>query len=467
MSDTDTSRYRTYPGEGEVSQPAFFNPPHWNISPYTFLWSPLVTLDERKSGDVPGNRKTWKPFEHYKLATATPSSVQKVRYVSSEYSGDLINHMVYGDCSYPTAFYNYEYGAPGKPIAGLPELYTPTMDGHFIAPPAGLGSLLDDAMRSIVPKVKADLSLVNSVIELKDFKSWGTAIRKGLLLKSKWGAVIAALNKLKGSTLRDKARLAADAYLQYKFNISPLISDIQGVYHSLYDQYRRINKAIAEQGRPRVGHFTVSLNEGLVDRYDVSSERSLYDSSTRTGWASSCQQITGTSSSERFVSQGSSVFHVEILYSVRYADYQVEHARLLSILDGLGVNVNPAIIWNAIPWSFVVDWVAGVSRYLDRQKLGFMDPALCIHKALWSIRRTRQILVQTKVRMMGEGHSPLWPQMLTHPLTVETAYRRQTFGLGDVVTRFKTSGLNATELSLAGALAISRRPRKRNWRISR
>jgi hypothetical protein len=33
-------------------------------------------------------------------------------------------------------------------------------------------------------------------------------------------------------------------------------------------------------------------------------------------------------------------------------------------LDNLGVRLDPAIVWNAIPFSFVVDWVVDVSGFL-------------------------------------------------------------------------------------------------------
>lgn len=151
------------------------------------------------------------------------------------------------------------------------------------------------------------------------------------------------------------------------------------------------------------------------------------------------------------------MFHAEVEYEFSYSDFQTEYAQLLALLDSLGVNFNPAIIWNAIPFSFVIDWVVGVSSWLNRLKVGNMDPAINISRYLWSIRRKRRIDCQlgTYDSYGFESRSPL-------PTLTETAYRRTckmpARGL------FTTSGLNSQELRLGGALLILR---KRHIKVKR
>jgi hypothetical protein len=38
-------------------------------------------------------------------------------------------------------------------------------------------------------------------------------------------------------------------------------------------------------------------------------------------------------------------------------------------LDLFGANLNPAIVWNAIPFSFVVDWFLKVGDYFDKMEV--------------------------------------------------------------------------------------------------
>lgn len=46
---------------------------------------------------------------------------------------------------------------------------------------------------------------------------------------------------------------------------------------------------------------------------------------------------------------------------------------LRGYLDILGFELNPAIIWDKIPFSFVVDWFLGIGPYLERLKLDTLE----------------------------------------------------------------------------------------------
>ena len=128
-----------------------------------------------------------------------------------------------------------------------------------------------------------------------------------------------------------------------------------------------------------------------------------------------------------------------------------------SHLDALGANLNPAIIWNAIPWSFVVDWVINVSQWLSTQRVGFMDPKINILRYLWSVKRVRSIIVQRKAFAPDYIDGPYKQVSGPVPLPTvrESAYCR-VVGLPSEHS-ILTSGLNANEFSLAAALVISRR----------
>lgn len=43
-------------------------------------------------------------------------------------------------------------------------------------------------------------------------------------------------------------------------------------------------------------------------------------------------------------------------------------------LDTLGLNLSPTVIWNAIPYSFVVDWFANVGDCLKQYDSNWLSP---------------------------------------------------------------------------------------------
>jgi len=170
---------------------------------------------------------------------------------------------------------------------------------------------------------------------------------------------------------------------------------------------------------------------------------------------------TGTVSLQRQVTTLPSVFHATMMYSYHYASYQAENARLLATLDALGLNLNPVIIWNAIPWTFVIDWVVGVNRFLNSCRTGWMDPQTNIHRFCWSIKRQRRVTITKKTWWELNGYAAdELPSAGPLGVVEETAYRRR-IGLPSACSLFM-SGLDSGELTLAAALVVSRHKQGRH-----
>jgi hypothetical protein len=153
-------------------------------------------------------------------------------------------------------------------------------------------------------------------------------------------------------------------------------------------------------------------------------------------------------------------FHAQVEYNFWFTRFQTENAQWLGLLDALGVNLNPAIIWNAIPWTFVIDWVVDISRWLDQRKVLNLEPAVNISRYMWSWKFSRT------VRLRIAANSELSPEFQGYvylPDLVETIYRRDL--QLPTYSQFLTgSGLSSKELSLGVALAITRRKRHQTRR---
>jgi hypothetical protein len=404
---------------------------------------------ERYTPNSFGSRKTWKSFAHFRSDQATTKSHNKVTLLSHAI-GAFPNCHGYGETDYIGAGYDSYYvanllqpfGDMGSLDSGLVSFMYDGPGGEFIPPPVDLDGLWKNALASTLPLIKAELSLPNFLLELKDFKrplmkaasvfkspSWYSALQKmGLAGKTSW-------------SIKRLLQGAAGNYLNLQFNILPFLSDIAKIRSAMSRTEKRINDFVVREGRPQNRHYAFKWSE-FPDSYE--------EQEIGRGAALEVYHSLNTCYSERRVVYDPSVFHVQIQYNYSYTGYQIEHARLLGHLDALGINLNPAIVWNAIPWTFVIDWVLGVGPYLDSLKSENMRPQINIRQALWSILRKRRIVVEKTI--LGVGGTVHWKGQM--PAVEQTAYRRSV-GLPSV-SSITSSGLTLKEVSLGAALVIVR-----------
>jgi hypothetical protein len=420
-----------------------FTPSNWTpLAPYL-----VNTLQERKSGNVDGNANDWKPFCHHKVVTGLPVSQPRLFYPTGQYVTSIDNsqHLyhvveVHGDPLFPYGDAGSVSGGP--PISGLPSFEDTTLpEGRFIPQPGNLDDVKQMALSAILPLLKPQLSLVNSIIELKDFESVPRTL-KGLYK-------FAFLGK---RSVREAFRVGSDSYLQMQFNFLPLISDVKGIISSLQRTNARINELIRRSGQPQVRHFDYSWGEFTDGEDHVTQQVD--------GLAFQYASIAGNVTRHRYVSYDMSRVHIELDYNYNYSQYQIENARILSLLDALGVNLNPAIVWNAIKWSFVVDWVFGVSRWLSQFAQRNMALEINIRRALWSIKRKRRIGTFLDI---GCDTGLPWingSKGIPQRTCIESAYRRELWmpSLSSIIS----SGLSPKEVSLGAALVLARDPRRKS-----
>lgn len=422
----------------------------------TFSYPAFVAGLEKITEDELGTHHKWKQIQHYKAEPETKpvgydwEIADNYDYINSPASiGMIVSGLYFG---YNPTYYGY----PGLPFVGMPALQVDTSDDGFIPRPNQLNALNQRALSTMMPSIKAELSSINSIIELKDFVSLPKTIStvlKTTLLSSKLRNAAKSLKRPKGvaklekdRTLREWLRSSADGYLQAKFNILPLISDISGIFTALSRTERRINDLVARSGRVQNKHFTYNWPE-LTNGND-SHTHPIYGAWPYTS-------IMGNVDMDRTWVTEPSSFHAQIQYNYNYMGYQIAHARLLAFLDAFGVNLNPQIIWNAIPWSFVVDWVFDVSRFLKQFASLNMEPMINIHRYMWSIKRIRRTRI-TRQMPSYEYNGRKHPQTtrVVLPIIRETAYRRcvemPEFSL------IESSGVSLSEFTLGAALVLSR-----------
>lgn len=453
MLSTRSTRVETLPGGFDVCQITRPDSPSSSLREVSIVRPDIQTWREEITPNSEGGRHQWKSFEHYKCSSSggTPQGL----HISADMIDNYYLHE--GEYRQQWGLYSNEYGQAGETNSGLPLFYEKRQDGGFVPPPANLNDLIRSSLGIMIPRIKAELSLINSIIELKDFRSLpGTLNRARHFMFGSLSTInrrIAMRQFVQNATLRTIARSASGNYLGLRFNYLSLISDIQNFYKALKQTEKRINAFITRAGRVRISHYIRNLTES-TDPEPTTIQRGgfhCYENGSEYHLGSVLKTV-------RNVYTAPSVFHAQLQYNYNYTAYQREHARMLSLLDSVGVNLNPAIIWNAIPWTFVVDWLIGVSRWLSEQRTGWMDPQINMLQYLWSIKRQRQIILTTTcssdIYYSGSGMQGTYPSSIVRPIVQETSYRRSV-GLPDV-SSFTTSGLSLDEISLGAALVVSR-----------
>jgi hypothetical protein len=392
----EVSRYRDVPGTVERLR---FEAPLKSEGPLEldFPTSDYRVFEESYTPNSSGDRKSWKEFQHRKAWRAPVQAVQSglVRCEQIDFYPGF--HQVYPTSPrFAVGGYTNEgnfvppFGEPGLPLSGLPKFYDEEGLDGFVPKPDQLGELNSKALKVMLPRIKAELSLVNSLIELKDFKTLPHSYSTFKKAVSNVTALFTE-SRRRYASLRTILKGPADGWLQSKFNVLPLLSDITGVRTALSQLERRLNDLVTRSGRVQRRHFTFSWDEfGGVKEWEISP--AYWPVRIQDG----CHNQVVQYYLRRLPVYDPSVYHAQIEYNYNFTQYQLEHARVLALLDYLGVNFDPSIIWNAIPWSFVVDWVLSVGRYLENFKVLNMAPKINILRYMWSVKRRRTVFFLNK-----------------------------------------------------------------------
>jgi len=452
-----------------------WNPPYFDkgeipyvVPDYRLRYSKLMSDDVWVKG-------AWKDCQHYtRWIDQTKYDLHGIPWIVRSYTdiGYYTTTRIQGApllLAYD-ALPRAQFGRFGDHIIGLPSLMQEDEGDGFVPLPSQLELLTETALKAMFPTIKSELSLVNSIIELKDFKTLpktllklssfakglANVVRRKVTMKRGLSGIRRTFNP-RDPTMSEALGVSADSYLQKEFNIMPLLSDMCGIYTAISKTRARINDLLVRQGKMQHKHFTMHV----PNLQDVQTD------STILYGLGSTQQFQGTYSPDINLftpcyrepyrvfecTRESSftehdLFHAQIEYQFTFTRFQTENAQLLGMLDALGVNLNPAILWNAIPWTFVVDWFAGVSRWLDKRKRLNMEPAINISRYSWSYK----VMRTTRTRIRTYPSTPWVHMPWTYlPDLYETTYRRSR-KLPTHDTFVRTSDFSLHKLSLGVAL---------------
>ena len=262
----------------------------------------------------------------------------------------------------PVSFFYYNGGSPSM-VNVKGSAIIPSVD-----PFDSVDLLITDQMRkrawgSLMPELNTGFSLLNFIWELKD-------VRLLLSLAAKLSYLARTFDKALLSS-----RTAAELTLSYSFAIAPFIRDVETMVDGLFRVNKRINEFIAQGRKVNTYHYVEDQQAAV---------RTVEDA-TRPG----C-----------------------ILYSDKVQTYRAtlkasytykKPPELEGLLRVTGLRLTPEAIWNAIPFTFLIDWVLSVStslRSLDR------DTNLTVHLVDYcdSIKYRQRFYTERTYDMYYVGH---------------------------------------------------------------
>jgi plasmid stabilization system protein ParE len=339
-----------------------------------------------------------------------------------------------------------KYGTWSDPIKDLPVLHTelPLSNTFNCVGIEGWSDLVQSSLKAMTPGIRPanNISLLNSIYELKDYRNLAVTVRNLIRRIRTYPIKNTRLfynrqfvnwwNTVRDAPLQSACRIMAGQYLNAEFNLLPLMQDICSVQKALSDYREQFRKLARDANTRKTHHFKRELRDQFPDSYD----------------SETCPTTNAIVSPS--LSYGRSVtylvrqFNATLVYSYSLPLGAGDENLPWALMDALGVNLNPAIIWRALKWSFVVDWLVGVSQYLDRFKVRNIEPSVIIHSYCASAHVKRVITTN-----MGFGTSnPCFEQ-------TEETYERVP-GLQNAYSSIRLSGLSPMEFSLGAALAASR-----------
>jgi hypothetical protein len=150
-----------------------------------------------------------------------------------------------------------------------------------------------------------------------------------------------------GMTTRDLAKFVAGKRLSYKFGWTPTIGDLAAIFNSVLGTQAKLKAFKQSVGKEL--SFTKTLES--VDSAKSGTFNLNNDVHYKVEW--------------RGYLTGKVQYHAKYIPRPIVAVSEIDE-NIRGLMDTLGVELDPRIAWDAIPFSFVLDWFLGVGDWLHQ-----------------------------------------------------------------------------------------------------
>lgn len=234
---------------------------------------------------------------------------------------------------------------------------------------------------------------VNALYELKDLRSMVDRIPLHLLWAAarnirstetkreldKWLANIRKTCKSPALLLQEL--IGVD--LMWKFGLAPMVKDVNSIHSMLGSLDAKLKALMSKTFTFRGMHREVKASNAFAKSGFLTSPAWL--------------ELTSTTSINTTVQWISGV--IRRLNPDWIED--IDLLRLALMRDSLGLSLDATDIWQAVPYSFVVDWFLPISNFLDQFARG-VDPGWLVTDGWWQTKKSSTI-VEVRCSMFPYG----------------------------------------------------------------
>jgi len=359
----------------------------------------------------------------------------------------LLNTMcsAYGwHSSYPASRILYRvFGAEGDAIKyGVAALTT----GWFATPPTytipNWEANSSRALQAMWPSIKSEVSGLNFLWELQELKHLPLQVAKllGGFLSTFIPNKRNANRHLSLAQYLRKAKRGlkgtSEAILISEFGIRPLVDDLIHIGQALTSIREKINIFLAAINTPQVRHCRFWLEQ-------PADQESLYTYSDVGFYLNSRRSRT--------ISCTESWYTATMKYQYDIDPATKRDIGWLATLDTFGLNLNPRIIWDGIPWSFAVDWLLKIGPFLEQLQHRNVMPIMRIEEFVHSYKRS---IVTQQFLELGYNREPISGKTLLASEIEETYIRKPH--IPSFYSALQLSGFSTREIVLSSALLGAR-----------
>jgi len=387
-----------------------------------------ISTDNGTGGD-------FRPCEHYKKYVRYPGlNLNLVNTDAVSFPKTRKGEDSYCFATFANTFHNA--------LAGSGDLSSINLDW------SALGA---QAVAAMLPSLSNGVNLMTFLIELRDFKKLGQALyEKAIGLKLLEATIGLKLTK-SGKSANGIVKDASSSYLSYMFAWKPLINDLVSISNNLTAFNKRLDEYVRRAGTPQQRYWGVNVSGAISSNRLI--QGGTNSSGIRSGWTPGVNYRI-----EEYDAQPAR-YSATMRYRYTMSKDLIEKARGLGgFLDMLGVNANPQTIWNAIPFSFLVDWVVNIGSYLSRLRVDNVDMRSTteILDFCHSVKGKRKYrFTVDMINRNSAGVSTAEGKPKEYALA-EISYYRRIKTIPNIYAALTTSGLSGTEMLLGGALVATR-----------
>jgi hypothetical protein len=270
-------------------------------------------------------------------------------------------------------------------------------------------NFIQRSIQTMSPSMETGFSLPNFLWEFGEIKSLG-----------KWW------DRGKGVF-----RNLSNGTLNYNFGLKPFISDVRSLAEGLRTLQSRLRSLKSQAGTLCRRHYRETC--------DVSTE---------------IPEVGGTHIWRNRASISAQVVrNATMSYTYQFPNLDALDSAIYGFLDSIGMQLSAATVWEAIPYSFVVDWFFNVGDFLKQFEKSWIDIEINIVDYCLSTRIEGRCVTETRLYKSDESCSEWSPNTLRN----FKSYRRRRMDVSDTIFWPEMLGELTLRKIILGALLIEQR----------